>query len=88
METPFQPPPIQHTSFLVKAPVSRTKSAFWVGVQREAITAGGCTARDINSELYVSRKSAMGSSSMRRQESVILRRNSRASHGWSFRFTT
>jgi len=45
--------------------MSRTTAAICVGVQREAITAGGGTARDMNSGLHVSMRGAMGSLSMR-----------------------
>lgn len=54
-------------------------SAFWVGVQRHAMTAGRRTAREMKSVEKCVRRSERDSPSMRRHEPGEVRRTSRAS---------
>ena len=59
--------------------MSRATLAFWGGgVQWQAITPGSYKAKNKNSDLFVYRVSARDSPSMRREEPVLLQRNSMA----------
>jgi hypothetical protein len=49
METSLPPSPMQQTRLPVCSRMSRATSAFWVGEQRQATTAGSVVASSMNS---------------------------------------